>query len=245
MDAAVLATLRLAGPAVLLVAMWAVWQRRLTFGSPLDAPITVSVVLFGVGAAVDVPSAVLASASYPLTGKYYLVTVIGHLCYLAGAGLGISAVYARLLPDELAARFVSTVVRPIVIGAAIVMLVAFAASPVTSKPPADHLYLVGPDGWLTVYWAAHFGAATVLGVIASYGVTRLRADTRSVRLTLMAGSLGAGALFGGVIGGLAVMTGHVNGPFMIAWLLTFLAFVGGSVATALQWRQRVRALAGS
>ncbi len=37
MDSALLGVLRIAGPAVLVVCLWSVWERRATFGSRFDA----------------------------------------------------------------------------------------------------------------------------------------------------------------------------------------------------------------
>lgn len=45
----------MAGPAVLVVSVWSVWVRRLTFGSRYDAAGTLSLALFGVGSMLDAP----------------------------------------------------------------------------------------------------------------------------------------------------------------------------------------------
>lgn len=237
-----LAVLRVAALAVLAVSAWSVWVRRLTFGSRFDMPATVSVALFGVGAALDSPSRVIAIFSQPLTGKYYLLGVTAHLCYIAGAAIGVSAAYRRLLPDDAIGPFVRRVVIPLAGSAAAVMVIAAVLSSSTSTLTADQLYLVNPDGWLTLYWVTHFGTTTLFGGIACYGVLHLRRDPRGVWLNLMLGSLALAALAGGLFGGWTVIAGRVGPAWMMAWLATYAAFAAAAIAAALQWRHRQQVL---
>lgn len=237
-----LSLLRFAGLTVFVVACWSVWVRRLTFGSRYDMPVTIAVALFGVGAALDAPWSAIAAASYPLTGRYYLLNAAGHLCYIAGAAISIGAVYRRLLPDDDIEPFVRRVVLPIAGGSALTMIVAIFLSRATTTLTADHLYVVAPDGWMKLYWLAHFGATSVFGAIACYGVLHLRRDPRGVWLNLLLTSLAVAAAAGGAFGGWVVITGRVGPAWLLAWLLTYAAFASGAIATALQWMTRQQTL---
>ena len=225
-----------------MVAAWAVWERRVTFGSRIDSDATKSIALFGIGAALDSPWPEIAAASYPLTGRYYVLTMVGHLCYIIGAALVVKAIYLRLLPDDAIGPFMRKWIAPLVIGASAVMVISFAASGTTSRMPAAHLYLFGPDGWLTVYLIVHFSTTTLLGAIAGYGVYRLRPDPRAVMLNTLLAALMAAAVFGGLMGGWGVITGRIETPRLVGWLLTYTAFAVAMGASAVQWRHRVRAL---
>lgn len=244
MDSALLSVLRIAGPAVLAVCLWSVWVRRDTFGSRLDSTGTLATVLFGVGAALDAPWWATAEALSSQTGKFYMLKLFASLCYITGAGLTVAVIYRRLLPDDAIGPFLRKWIGPWVIGAGAVMVVCFTASDVTSRLSAVHLYLVAPDGWMTVYWLAHFGTTTLLGAVASYGVFHLRRDPRSVLLNVGLASLLTAALFGGVVVGYAVITGRLRALLLVGWLLTYAAFAAAAVGSALQWRWRIRRLLG-
>lgn len=241
-ESVLLAVLRVAGLVVFAISAWSVWVRRLTFGSRFDMPITVAVALFGVGAALDAPWPATVEASHPLTGRYYLIGVIAHLCYVAGAAIAVGAGYRRLLPDDAIGPFLRRVVYPIAGTAAAVMITAAALTARTATVSADHLYLLGPDGWLKLYWVAHFGATTLFGAIASYGALHLRRDPRAVWLNLTLASLALAAVAGGLFGGWVVITGRTGPAWLVAWLLTYAAFAGAAVASALQWMRRRKML---
>jgi hypothetical protein len=239
-----LTTVRVAGLLVLAVSVWAVWQRRLTFGSRFDAAVTVAIALFGVGAALDAPWPETAAASYALTGRYYVLNVIGHVCYLAGGALIVRGIYLRLLPDADITALMRRWVVPWVGAAAVVMLGAFALSRGPSAFTADHLYLVAPDRWMTVCFVAHFGTTAALGAVAGYGVFWLRRDPRAVLLNVALTALMVAAVAGGLVVGWSVITGRIETLRLVAWLLTYVAFAVAMVASALQWRHRVRGLSG-
>lgn len=242
MQSFLLTVLRIAGPAVLVISAWAVWQRRATFGSRFDAAWTVAIVLFGVGAALDAPWPEIAAASYAPTGKYYVLNVVGHLCYLAGGAFVVRGIYLRLLPDAATTSFMRRWIVPSVVAAAVVMVSSFAMSSVPSTLPAQHLYLVVPDRWMTVYFVAHFGTATALGAVAGYGVFWLLRDPRAVLLNVVLAALTAAAVSGGLMVGWSVITGRFETLRLVTWLLTYAAFAVASVTAALQWRHRIRAL---
>jgi hypothetical protein len=190
----------------------------------------------------DSPWRQIAEASYPLTGSYHVLGVIGHLCYLAGAVLVVRAIYLRLLPDGEIDSFMSRRIKPLALGAAAMMLISFAVSEVSRSVPVDHLYLAPPDSLMLPYWIAHFGTATALGAIACYGVFRLRGDPRAVLLNVLMGALMTAALSGGLVVGWGVITGRIETLRLVAWLLTYAAFAAAAVGSAIQWRHRVRAL---
>lgn len=244
MDSALLSVLRIAGPAVLAVCLWAVWVRRATLGSRFDSTGTVSIALFGIGAALDAPWWETAEALYRTAGKAYILKLLADLCYVAGAGLTVRAIYLRLLPDDGIGPFSRKWIAPLVIGAGTTMVVCFMASGATSRLSAVHLYLVRPDGWMTVYWLAHFGTTTILGAIAAYGVYHLRRDPRSVLLNLALAALLTAALSGGLVAGYAVITGQLRTLLLVSWLLTYAAFAAAAIGAALQWRHRTRRLLG-
>lgn len=244
MESALLSVLRIAGPAVLAVCLWAVWIRRDTFGSRFDSTGTLAAVLFGAGSALDAPWWATAEALSSETGKFYVLKLLAGLCYITGAGLTVSVIYRRLLPDDAIGPFVRKWIGPLVISAGVVMVVCFLASDVTSTLSAVHPYLVRPDGWMTVYWLAHFGTTTALGVVASYGVYHLRRDPRSVWLNVGLASLLTAAVFGGVAVGYAVITGHLRVLMLVGWLLTYAAFAVAAIGSALQWQHRKRLLRG-
>ena len=106
----------------------------------------------------------------------------------------------------------------------------------------DHLYLVTPDGWVKVYWLTHFATATLLGVVAVYGVYLLRPDPRAVLLNVVMAALAVGAVSGGVVVGWGVINGRIETSRLVAWLLTYAAFAVTAVVSAVQWRRRVQAM---
>lgn len=230
-----------ANVAVVLVAAWAVWERRLTFRSRFDASISYGIVLFGIGAALDSPWPEVARASHPLTGKYYLLMTAGHICYLSGAALGIRAIYQRLLTDREIRSFMRYRISPLITIAAVVMLICMVASPITSTMPADHLYLVQPDGWLIGYWIAFLGTFFVLELISMYGANQLRADPRSGMATWLVLSQAVGSLAILAIG-FGVLTGRDEIPRFLVWPFAYLGIVGGSIAAVVAWRHRAASL---
>lgn len=233
--------LYVANLAVLFVAAWALWERRLSFASQWDAPITVGIALFGVGAALDSPWPGVAAASAPLTGKFYLLNAFGHICYLLGAAMGIKATYKRLLPDDVLAPFMRTRVMSLVGAAAAVMLMCLTMSPLTSVMPADHLYLVHPDGWLSVYWVVFLGTLTALELISMYGGIRLASDPRSVMVKALVATQVLGILAIGFIG-YSVLTGNTEIARMLVWPFAYAGIIGGSVAAVVSWRHRIAQL---
>ena len=241
MDSALLSVLRVAGPAVLVVSAWAVWVRRATFGSRFDSGATVCIALFGLGALLDSPWSQIAAASYPLTGKNFVLNLIGNLCYISGGAVGVRAIYLRLLPDDQFDQLMRKWLTPAIIGVGSIMVGSFWASRVTSTAPAVHLYLVRPDGWLTAYYLALFTTTTLLGVVCGYGIYRLRQDPRGVLLNLTLAAL-ALAGFGGVVMGWGVITGRIETLRLVAWLLVYTGFAAAAVGSAIRWRHRIRAI---
>lgn len=229
--------LYLANVAVVLVAVWALWERRLTFQSRWDSSITYGIALFGVGAALDSPWPAMARASDPLTGKFYLLMVFGHICYLCGAAMGIRATYQRLLPDAEIGPFMMRRIAPLIATASVVMLACFLCSPITSTMPADHLYLVKPDGWLTGYWIAFLGTLFTLELISMFGANRLRTDPRSVMVTLLVASQAVGSLAILFIA-FGVLTGRTEIPRFLVWPFAYAGIVGGAIAAVVSWRYR-------
>ena len=78
---------------LLVCVVWVVWERRLTFGSRFDSPITIGTVLFGAGVGLTSPWPVVAGFPFPFTGKYFALIVIGQFCFLAAIAFGIKAVF--------------------------------------------------------------------------------------------------------------------------------------------------------
>ena len=225
-----------------MVAAWALWERRLTFQSRWDAPITWGIALYGLGAALDSPWPGVAAASFPWTGKYYLLMGLGHICYLSGS-IGIKSIYLRFLPDGAAASFTRRfIVIPIAV-AATVMAACLLASPITSTMPEANLYLVQPDGWLRVYWTAFLGTLTALALVSMYGLSRLRADARSVMIGLLIASQAVGTLACLTIA-LGVLTNRITVNGFLVWPFAYAGIVGGAIAAVAAWRHRMSALLG-
>ncbi|MBU3749716.1 MAG: hypothetical protein FGM52_04570 [Mycobacterium sp.] len=229
---------------VLLVAAWAVWARRLTFRSRWDSSITYGIVLFGMGAALDSPWPGVATASYSLTGKYYLLMFVGQVCSLSGGAMGIRDLYQRLLPDNALEPFMRNWIAPMIGAASVVMLICLLSSPVTSTMPAQHLYLVRPDGWLTVYWIAFVGVFFALAVIAMFGANRLRADPRSVTATRQLLCLAVGSL-AIVLVGFGIVTHRPEIPLLLVWPCAYAAIIGGAITAVTSWRHRLSSLFSS
>lgn len=226
-----------------LVAIWALWVRRDTVHSRWDAPISAGIALFALGAALDSPWAAAATASFPLTGKYYLLNWLGHLSYLLGATRGLKAVALRLMPDDAIGGFMKTRVLPPVLLASTVMLACLLISPRSSDLPAANLYFVAPDGWLVAYWATYFAALTGLNAAAVYGAFTLRSGPRSTTHDLLVGAtaLGTLACWGFFA---AIVTGQDRLIETLAWPGSQIAIIAGAVACALSWRHRAAALSG-
>lgn len=222
-----------------LVAAWAAWELRLTtFRSRWDSPKTMALILFALAAVLDSPWRLMSEASFSLTGRFYFLSVIGHICYLAACASGVKYIYLRLLPDAAIGPFVRRRLIPAVAGASAVMVVAFVASPLTSSLTADHLYLVRPGGWLKLYWLTFYGTLITILLVAMYGLHRLRADPRSVMLNLLQASLALGTL-SAALSAVGLFTGHNETARLYAWPLTYAAIAVGAVAVVIAWRHRV------
>jgi Kef-type K+ transport system membrane component KefB len=222
-----------------LVAAWATWELRLTtFRSRWDSPKTTALILFMLAAVLDSPWRAMSEASFSYTGRFYFFTVIGHVCYLAACASGLKYIYLRLLPDAEIGPFVRRRLVPAVFVASAIMVVTFTASPLTASMSSDHLYLVRPDGWLTIYWLTFYGTLATILLAGMYGLNRLRADPRSVQLNLLLTSLGLGAL-SAVISLVGLLSGHGESVRLFAWPLAYAAIAVGAVALVLSWRHRV------
>lgn len=171
----------------------------------------------------DSPWPGVARASFPLTGKYYLLMCFGHLCYL--------------LPDTAVRQFMRRTIAPMIGIAGAVMLTCLVMSPITSTMPADHLYLVRPDTWLTVYWVAFLGTLFVLELISLFGGNRLRSDPRSVMVKLLMGSQAVGSL-AIVLIGFGVVSGRTEIPRFLVWPFAYAGIVGGAIFAVISWRHR-------
>jgi hypothetical protein len=217
---------------------WAVWVRRVSLGSRWDAPLTIGVALYGVASALDAPWPAIASASFPLTGKYYLLNTVGHICFLAGNAAGLRAVFIRLLPDHEIGRFVQTRIAPVVTIAATVMLVCVIASPMTSTMPANYLYGIPLDGWLRVYFCVFFLTMTATLWMAFFGGIRLAEEPRSPGTVLpLLGTASTGSL--ACLSFLVVILTGRTELIPRLWPIGFLATAAAAVACAVAWRHRI------
>lgn len=239
-----MAALYVANALCVIVAGWALWVRRSSFHSRWDAPITAGVALYGLAVALDSPWPGMAAASYPVTGKYYLLPALGHLCYLVGTAAGVKSVFIRLLPDGDIAPFMRTRITPAVTLAGAVMAVCVIASPVTSRIPADHLYGVPLDGWLRVYFITFFATFVALLWTAVFGGYRLREDPHSGAVVPLMWTASIGSL-----ACLAALSGILRGRSEIvatwAWPVSYLATAAASVVCAVFWRRRIADLTRS
>ena len=226
---------------VVLVAAWAVWVRRDSLQSQWDSAITVAIGLFAVGAMLDSPWPAVGAASFGATGKFYVLTAVGHILYLAGATLGLKTVCLRLMPDEAIDALIRTRIAPAVTVASIAMLVWLVASPATSTMSASSLYEVKPDGWLLAYWATYFLTMTGLNAVALSGAMVLRRGNDAIMLDPLAGATILGTL--SCLGFLAaIIAGQTDLVYNLLWPAAYLAMIIGSVALALSWRYQMRAL---
>ena len=226
---------------VLVYVVWVIWERRLTFGSRFDSPITIGAVLFGAGVGLTAPWPVVAGIPFPFTGTYLALIVIGQFCFLAAIGFGIKAVYMRLLSDEAMHPFMRRRIAPLVAIATVALAICFVGSSLTLNTPVDRQSFASVDDWLAVSWLAYFGILAVLGLILSYGIARLRRDPRSVMHRFLLLSLVPASLSAVVIGYALVSRGDVN-VWVVAWLINYAAFIGTTLSFVLQWRRRVRTL---
>jgi hypothetical protein len=234
-----LTALYVANAIAVLSACWALWVRRHSFGSRWDGGITVGVALYGLGSALESPWPSLSAASFPLTGTYYLLPVLGNICYLAGTAVGLKSCYIRLLPDAEIGRFMRTWIAPVVGVAAAVMLWCAIASPRTSTMPADSLYGLHLDGWLRVYFVTYFLSASMLLWAAVFGGFRLREGPNSGAVVpLMA------IAFTGSLACLWHLVAIVSGrdQHAAALLGGYLATTVTALACGISWRRRVHAI---
>lgn len=223
----------------LLIAVWAVWECRFSFKSRWDAPRTMALVFFAFGVAVDSPWRVFSEVSF--AGRYYVLTVVGHICYLIAGALGNKFIYLRLLLDPAIGLFMRARIVPMVLIASTIMLVSFAASPSTSSVTADQLYLVRPDALLTVYWLTYYAMLIALFLMAMVGVNKLRTDPRSVMLNLLMASL-ALATVSSVASAWGILDGRNESTRLVAWPVAYAAISAGAVAVVVAWRHRVQSM---
>ena len=224
------------------VAVWAAWEMRVSFfQSRWDSPKTTALVLFAVAAVLDSPWRLLSEQSLPLAGRYYFLAAVGHLCYLAACAAGLKYIYLRLLPDEATGLLMRRRIVPLVMIAVAILAVSFSATPLTASLSADHLYLVRPDGWLTIYWFTFYGALTLMLLAGMYGLNRLRADPRSVKLGLLLTALAMGVL-ASVLRMVGLVIGYPESVGVYAWSLGHGAIAVGAVAVVQSWRHRLSAM---
>lgn len=231
----------LANAAAIVVACWALWVRRHAFGSRWDGPITLGIAFFALGAVLDSPWPEVAAASYPLTGKFYLLNCAGHVSYLFGATRGLKAVALRLVPDQAIGGFMRRrILAPVGLASA-VMLLCLVCSPATAAMPAANLYFVPADGWLVAYWIAYFITLTGLNAVAVYGAFALRNDARASTHDLLIGAttMGTLACWGFFA---AIVTGQRRLIETVAWPGSQVAIMAGALALAVSWRRRAAAL---
>lgn len=233
-----LALVRFTSLAVFAVAAWSTWTRRATFNSRFDAGTTAAVALFGMGALLDAPWSICATASVPLTGRYYGLMLLAHLCYLAGVVASIASVYVRLLPADEFGPFMRTRIAPVALGSAAVMVTSFLLSSLPLTYSAPHLYLATPDAALSLYWYATFGSAGALGGFVGYGLFLLRDDPRSVMGNLMLASAAIASLGCVLVVGLGIISGRIVVLHLFAWFGGYTGFAGFALAAAAQWRHR-------
>ncbi len=221
--------------------VWALWVRRDTFHSRWDAPITAGAALYGLGAVLDTPWPQAASLSFAITGKYFLLSTLGHISYLVGSAVGLKSVYIRLLPDDAIGPFMRTRVFPLVYAAAGIMLVSVIASPVTATMAADHLNLITPDGWLTLYFATYYLTMSLLMGLAIYGGLQLRCDESHGVVDALIGVAVVGTL--SCLATLtAVLTGRTSFVIEVAWPVAYAATTAAALICALSWRRRTSLL---
>lgn len=235
-----LSIVRFASVVVFAVAAWSTLTRRTTFGSRFDGGTTAAAALFGVGAVLDAPWPLCATASFPLTGRYYGLMVLGHLCYLAGATAGVASIFTRLLPDEEFRAFMRNRIIPFASSAAVIMAGAFLMSSLPRTLSVPHLYLATPDAALSVYWYATFGSSAIMGGAVSYGLLLLRDDPRSVMATLMLASAIVASAGCALVVGWGLVTGRIEVLHYVAWFGGYLGFAGFGLAAAVQWQHRER-----
>ena len=231
--------LNLANAFAVLAACWSVWVRRQSFGSRWDAGITVGVVMYGIGSALESPWPSIAAMSFPVTGKYYLLPALGNVSYLGGTAVGLSSFFIRLLPDAEIGRFMRTWIAPVVGVAATVMLACVVASPHTSVMPADTLYGLPLDGWLRVYFTTYFLSVTALLGAAVFGGIRLRDGSGAVIPLMVIALLGSLACLGHLA---AILTGNNGLTPTLALLGGYLATTVTALACGIYWRRRVAAM---
>lgn len=235
-----LSLVRLMSLVVFTVAAWSTWTRRATFHSRFDAGITAAAALFGIGALLDAPWSVCATASVPFTGRYYGLMVVAHLCFLAGATASIASVYMRLLPADEFRRIMRTWIVPVAVGSAAIMITTFLMSSLPFAYSVPHLYLATPDTALSLYWYATFGSAGALGGFVSYGVFLLRGDPRSVMGNLMLASAVLASLGCVLVVGWGMISGSIVVLHHVAWFGGYTGFAGFALAAGVQWRHRER-----
>lgn len=233
--------LGLANAIAVVSACWALWVRRHSVGSRWDAGITIGVALYGLGSLLESPWPGVSAASFPLTGRYYLLPVIGNICYLAGTAVGLKSFYVRLLPDAEIGRFMRTWILPVVAVPATVMLLCALASSRTRTMPAYSLYGVPLDGWLKVYFVTYFVSVTLLLWAAVFGGIRLRegANAGAVVPLMAIAALGSLACLGHLV---AVLLHHTHPAPATALAGGYLATTMTALAAAIWWRRRVRDL---
>lgn len=226
-----------------LTAGWALWVRRDSVGSKWDRPITAGIALFAIGAALDSPWGWAAAASFPLTGKFYLINAFGNICYLLGATRGLKTVAVRLMADDALRRFMKIRIMGPVLVAIAVMLICVVRTPITSSMPAESLYFIEPDGWLLGYWLAYFLTLTGINVVAMYGALVLRSAPRSaMHDPLFAATAGGNLACWGFFA--AIVTGQSALVRLVIWPCAYLAIVAGALACGLSWQHRRAELAG-
>lgn len=234
----------LANAVTVIVACGPVWVRRDAFQSRWDRPITVGVALYAAGALLDSPWPAAAAASFPATGKYYLVPALGQICFLIGGVAGLKSGFMRILPDDEVGPFMRARILPVAATAVGVMAVCVIVSPATSVMSADYLYQVTPDIWLTAYFTTYFLAMTGLMAVVIWGLLQLRGgepQSPAVAPLLVGAGIGFVAYPAFLT---AILTNRAELVPMVVWPISYTGITVASLACAFSWRHRASALGG-
>jgi hypothetical protein len=227
--------------AALLIAAWALWVRRSSWGCRWEGGPTIAMFSAAMAAYLCSPHASkrIGTPIHTLTGWWNVEDYLGHMFGVLGACVAVYMCLVRLADlESVQAYYTQWVVRPVTV-TVVLMQAAWVLSP-AGESPAARFESLEASPWLVSYWTLVCGTAIYLLAFAGRIVWHLRG------MSVIQAALNMYLVtFGMTIAFLALLHWNVVTPFDIrnvAWTLGYLCVCMWAITPAYSWLRRSKRL---